>query len=43
MIEKLAGVGATVAGGTPEALAAHVASEIARWKPIIQAAGVKMD
>jgi tripartite-type tricarboxylate transporter receptor subunit TctC len=38
--ERLAGVGAVVVGSTPEELAAHVASEVARWKPVIEAAGV---
>jgi len=38
--ERLAGVGAIVVGSTPEELAAHVASEVARWAPVIQAAGV---
>ncbi|KQT43063.1 ABC transporter substrate-binding protein [Aureimonas sp. Leaf454] len=43
VVERLAGVGATVVGGTPEQLAAHVTSEIARWRPVIEAAGVRMD
>lgn len=43
LIEKLAGVGATVVGGTPEALASHVKAEIERWRPVVKAAGVKMD
>jgi tripartite-type tricarboxylate transporter receptor subunit TctC len=38
--ERLAGVGAVVVGSTSEELAAHVASEVARWKPVIEAAGV---
>lgn len=38
--ERLAGVGAIVVGSTPEELAAHVASEVARWAPVIKAAGV---
>ena len=28
---------------TPEALKAHLAAEIAKWKPVIQAAGVYAD
>jgi tripartite-type tricarboxylate transporter receptor subunit TctC len=38
--ERLAGVGAVVVGSTPEELAAHVSSEVARWKPVIEEAGV---
>ena len=38
--ERLAGVGAIVVGSTPEELAAHVSSEVARWKPVIESAGV---
>jgi tripartite-type tricarboxylate transporter receptor subunit TctC len=38
--ERLAGVGAVVVGSTPEELADHVASEVARWAPVIEAAGV---
>jgi tripartite-type tricarboxylate transporter receptor subunit TctC len=38
--ERLAGVGAVVVGSTPEELAAHVSAEVARWKPVIEAAGV---
>ena len=41
--EKLANVGAETVGGTPEQLAAHVKSEIARWRPVIKAANVQMD
>jgi tripartite-type tricarboxylate transporter receptor subunit TctC len=38
--ERLAGVGAVVVGSTAEELAAHVSSEVARWKPVIEEAGV---
>jgi len=38
--ERLAEAGAVVVGSTPEALAEHVTSEVARWKPVIEAAGV---
>jgi tripartite-type tricarboxylate transporter receptor subunit TctC len=38
--ERLAGVGAVVVGSTPEELAAHVSAEVARWKPVIEEAGV---
>ncbi|WP_061933460.1 tripartite tricarboxylate transporter substrate binding protein [Aureimonas sp. AU22] len=40
---RLAEVGATVVGGTPEELAAHVAKEIARWKPVIETAGARIE
>ncbi len=39
---RLAEVGATVVGSSSEELAAHVASEVARWKPVIEAAGVSI-
>lgn len=35
--------GAVVAPGTPEELAAFVKSELAKWTPIIKAAGIKAD
>lgn len=38
--ERLAGVGAVVVGSTAEELAAHVTAEVARWRPVIEAAGV---
>ena len=40
---RLAEVGATTVGGTPEQLAEHVKTEIARWKPVIEEAGVKIE
>ncbi|WP_182086636.1 tripartite tricarboxylate transporter substrate binding protein [Aureimonas sp. ME7] len=40
---RLAEVGAAVVGGTPEELAAHVKSEVARWKPVIEQAGAKIE
>ena len=40
--ERLAEVGATVVGSTAEELATHVSSEVARWKPVIEAAGVSI-
>jgi tripartite-type tricarboxylate transporter receptor subunit TctC len=40
--ERLAEVGATVVGSTSEELSAHVSSEVARWKPVIEAAGVSI-
>ncbi len=40
---RLAEVGATTVGGTPEELATHVSSEITRWKPVIETAGAKIE
>lgn len=40
---KLAGIGIEVAGSTPEALGAEVASEIARWTKVIQDANIKQE
>lgn len=40
--ERLAEAGAVVVGSTPEELAAHVSSEVARWAPVIEAAGVSI-
>jgi hypothetical protein len=39
--ERLAGAGVTVQGSTPEALAAFMCSEFARWKAVRQAAGIE--
>ena len=41
--ERLAEVGATVVGSTPEELAAHVTAEIARWRPVIEASGARIE
>ena len=38
--QRLAEAGAVVVGSTPEELAAHVESEVTRWAPVIEAAGV---
>lgn len=38
--ERLAEVGAIVVGSTADELATHVAAEVARWAPVIEAAGV---
>ncbi len=35
------GIGAIVAGGGPDALRRHLAGEIARWRPVIEAAGLR--
>ena len=40
---RLAEVGATTVGGTPEELAAHVTKEIARWRPVIEASGARIE
>lgn len=40
--ERLAEAGAVVVGSTSEELAAHVSSEVARWAPVIEAAGVSI-
>ncbi len=39
---RLAEVGANVVGSSAEDLAAHVSSEVARWQPVIEAAGVSI-
>jgi tripartite-type tricarboxylate transporter receptor subunit TctC len=36
-------LGATVVGSTPDALAAHLKSEMERWAPVIKAAGIKAE
>jgi len=41
--EKLKTFSATVVGSTPEELAAHVKSEIAKWTPVVKEAGVQME
>jgi tripartite-type tricarboxylate transporter receptor subunit TctC len=40
---KLAEFSATVVGSTPEELAAHVKSELAKWTPIVKQSGAKID
>lgn len=42
-LEKQAALGLTPRPGTPEELAAQVKADIARWTPIIKAAGIKLD
>ena len=39
--ERLAGDGSEPVGGTPEELAAHIKSEIAKWQRVIQAANIE--
>ncbi|KTR04505.1 ABC transporter substrate-binding protein [Aureimonas ureilytica] len=41
--KRLAEVGATEVGGSPEKLAEHVKTEIARWKPVIEASGARIE
>jgi tripartite-type tricarboxylate transporter receptor subunit TctC len=41
--EKLAGLGLEVAPGTPEALAALMQSETAKWAKVVKESGVKPD
>jgi tripartite-type tricarboxylate transporter receptor subunit TctC len=40
---QLAAVGSEAAGSTPEALAAHIQAEIARWRKVVKAAGLSFD
>ncbi|MBA4327790.1 MAG: ABC transporter substrate-binding protein [Polaromonas sp.] len=40
---RLANEGATATPTTPEAFGKHIASELARWKPVIQSGGIKAD
>ncbi len=35
--------GAEIIGGTPERFAAHMQSELARWTPLLRAAGIKVE
>ncbi len=40
--EQLAGLGIeTMAGSNPASAAAHIRSELAKWKPVIEASGIK--
>jgi tripartite-type tricarboxylate transporter receptor subunit TctC len=41
--QRLAEAGAVVVGSTPEELAEHVTTEVARWAPVIEAAGVSVE
>jgi tripartite-type tricarboxylate transporter receptor subunit TctC len=42
-LEKQAALGLTPRPGTPEELAAQVKADIAKWTPIIKAAGIRLD
>ncbi len=39
--ERLRGLGMTLVGSTPEELAAHVRSEVARWTQVVRTTGIK--
>ena len=39
--ERLEYVGFEIVGGTPEAFAAYIKAEIAKWAPVVRASGVK--
>ena len=41
--DRLKGLGTTPIGSTPEALAAHVRSEIGRWTQVVKTAGIKAE
>jgi tripartite-type tricarboxylate transporter receptor subunit TctC len=41
--DRLRGLGTTPIGSTPEQLAAHVRSEVARWTQVVKVAGIKPD
>jgi tripartite-type tricarboxylate transporter receptor subunit TctC len=41
--EKLAGQGANVAGGSPEAFAKHIQMETAKWAKVVKDSGAKVD
>ena len=41
--EKLAGVGANIAGGTPEDFAAAIKADSAKWADVVKHSGAKLD
>jgi tripartite-type tricarboxylate transporter receptor subunit TctC len=43
MRERLAAQGAEPVGDAPEAFAAHIRREIARWGDVVKASGAKVD
>jgi tripartite-type tricarboxylate transporter receptor subunit TctC len=40
VVDKLAGQGLTVVGGTPERFAAFLANDIAKWQKVVKDAGI---
>ena len=40
---KLAGLGASAVGSSPDALAEHVKAELAKWAPVVKASGAQID
>lgn len=41
--EKLASLGLTIVGSTPEKFSGHITSEFAKWAKVIRDANVKTD
>ena len=41
--ERLTELGAQAVGGTPEQMAAHIKSEIAKWGPVVEKSGAKVE
>jgi tripartite-type tricarboxylate transporter receptor subunit TctC len=42
-VERLQGMGMTIVASTPEQLAAHVNSEIARWGKVVRESNIKVE
>ena len=43
LVERLSGLGAEVAGGTPQDFAAYIAREIPKWTKVVRDSGAKAD
>ena len=41
--ERLAADGSEPVGNTPQEFGAHIAAEIAKWRKVVQAAGIRVD